>query len=98
MYLIVWRYRVPPAEVARFEAAYGPSGDWSRLFDTGDGYLGSELVRGEAGEYLTIDRWESAAAAAAFMTAHGDEYRRLDEAMADLTDEEERIFGGSVLA
>ena len=38
--------------------AYGPEGDWARLFRTAPGFLGTTLLKGEGPppEYLTLDR------------------------------------------
>jgi heme-degrading monooxygenase HmoA len=75
---------------SEFERAYGPSGEWARLFRRGDGYLGTELLRrsDNAGEYLVLDRWASRGAYEAFRARWSDEYRRLDQRMEELTEEE----------
>jgi len=57
MHVILWRYRSRPGGEAEFEAAYGDDGTWVRFFRSGRGFLGSELMRGSDGTYLTIDRW-----------------------------------------
>jgi len=93
--VIVWRYRVSDEHAAAFVRAYGPDGDWARLFATAAGYLGTELAGGEAaGQYATIDRWESPSHWEAFMAEHGAEYERLDAEFADLLDSEELVVRG----
>ena len=58
MIAIVWRYRVSASSADAFERAYGPRGDWARLFARAQGYIGTELLRIDGGDtYLTIDRW-----------------------------------------
>jgi hypothetical protein len=32
MFVALWEYEVKPGEEERFEKAYGPDGDWVRLF------------------------------------------------------------------
>jgi len=57
----LWRFRVRPQASAAFEQAYGPRGDWARLFARAEGYAGTELLKleGEPAHYLTLDRWQS---------------------------------------
>ena len=80
MIALVFRYEVRDPE--SFEAAYGAEGEWAQFFRQGQGYIGTELLRDveEPDRYLVIDRWESAEAYNAFLTAHNDEVlRRTDE-------------------
>jgi len=97
VYVVVWKYTVGDATRDAFEREYGPNGVWMKLFDRGAGYRGTELLRGPAGVYLTIDRWESRAAYDAFLASHADEYNRIDIACAELTQDEALIgaFEGS---
>ncbi|HEU0016042.1 MAG TPA: antibiotic biosynthesis monooxygenase [Longimicrobium sp.] len=88
MYIIVWRFRPRPGCEAEFERTYGPSGAWARLFARAEGYRGTELLRGEQGDYLCIDRWDSRDAWEAFRSAFGREYEELDRASETLTAEE----------
>jgi heme-degrading monooxygenase HmoA len=91
MFVRIWLYSVDEPNRARFEAAYGADGDWARLFALGDGYLGTELLRGEQGAYLTIDRWRDERDWQGFMDRDGDSYRALDRACDDLTSDEAEI-------
>jgi heme-degrading monooxygenase HmoA len=78
---LVFRYEV--RDPAGFEEAYGPEGDWAQFFRNGRGYIGTELLRDvdEPERYLVIDRWESAGAYNAFLSAYQGQYlRRSDEA------------------
>jgi heme-degrading monooxygenase HmoA len=96
MWIVVWTYTVAPQNRSEFEVAYGPDGDWVQLFSEGWGFEGSELfATGEGGHYLTIDRWESQAAAEAFMRTHGNAYRALDVGLAHLVDSEMMVFSGA---
>lgn len=78
MFAVVWEYEVRAGAEAAFEALYGADGDWVALFRAYPGHLGTELLRGEANRYLTIDRWASAAAYDIFLRAAATAYARLD--------------------
>lgn len=94
-YVIVWEYRVPAERAADFERAYGPDGVWASLFRDQAGYLGTELVQGgEAGVYVTIDRWTSEDAVERFMRAARVQYDRLDADLAALTVAERLVARG----
>jgi heme-degrading monooxygenase HmoA len=82
-----------PNRVAAFEEAYGPEGDWARLFHTADGFLGTTLLKrdGEPPEYLTLDRWVSAEAYEAFRRARHQEFTALDRRCEVLTALEEEV-------
>ena len=92
MYALMWEFRVSREGEAAFRRAYGPDGDWARLFRRSAGYLGSELLKGESDgderRYLTIDRWTSREDFEGFHGVRHDEYRALDEACETLTLEE----------
>jgi len=93
----LWRFDAAPERQAQFESAYGPDGDWVRLFRRAPGYVGSELLpqgtpRGDQGakslQYLTVDRWESVAAWRAFRERFAEDYERLDRDFEALTTRE----------
>jgi hypothetical protein len=44
----VFHYEVDPAGAAAFEAVYGSTGEWARWFAGAEGYLGTELLSGDA--------------------------------------------------
>jgi heme-degrading monooxygenase HmoA len=88
MHVIVWRFRVRPGCEGAFESAYGDEGSWAQLFRTGDGYLGTELMRGSDGTYLTIDRWISEDACRSFREAAAARIAELDAACSAWTLEE----------
>lgn len=91
MIALVWRYQVPEETRPAFEAAYGPAGDWARLFARGEGYRGTELLRGEDGAYLTFDFWRSRADFDAFLARHRADYEALDRVAEGWTRAEERL-------
>ena len=91
MHVILWRFRAVPGREAEFEAAFGDDGMWVRLFRTAQGFLGSELMRGTDGMYLTIDRWVSEDAYRAFRDAQAEAYAAVDAHGEALTIEETLI-------
>jgi heme-degrading monooxygenase HmoA len=96
MWIVVWTYRVAPENRSEFEVAYGPDGDWAQLFAEGWGFVGTEVfVTADGGHYLTIDRWESQAAAEAFMRTHGSAYEALDAGLGHLVESEMMVFRGA---
>ncbi len=95
VFIIIWRYSVASARVHDFRSAYGPRGEWSRLFGHGNGYLGTELVEcDQPGVYITVDRWQDEADFHGFMAAMSTEYQNLDKRLATLTTSEELIGRG----
>jgi heme-degrading monooxygenase HmoA len=77
---LVFSYEV--ADFAEFELAHGPEGEWAEFFKSGEGYVGTELLRDmeHPGRYLVIDRWESAEAYDGFVAANREEYmQRVDD-------------------
>lgn len=92
-YVRVWRFRPLPNRIAAFEEAYGPEGEWARLFRSGDGFLGTTLLKsdGEPAEYLTLDRWVSPQAYEAFRRARDEEFTALDRRCEALTALEQEI-------
>ena len=61
--------QVADGDHAAFEELYGPNGAWASLMTRADGYLGTELLRGDGGRgrYVTLDRWASGADHARFL-------------------------------
>ena len=97
MIAYIWRYEVKDEARAAFEATYGPTGDWARLFARAEGFRGTELFRADDGSYLTLDVWETRAHFDAFMAAHGEDYEALDRSTEGWTSSEHRIGGYEVL-
>lgn len=93
MYVVIWRYRVEPSRIAKFEKAYGPGGEWARFFGASEDYLGTELLADDErpGEFVTIDRWRSEETYGAFLGENEAEYDRLDRRFEALTLSESRV-------
>src|SRR3954471_23384691 len=91
MHVIAFRYSVGDEHIARFERAYGGEGDWARFFATAEGYLGTELLRSQGGEYLLLDRRDSASSFEAFIARRGAEYERRSHEARALYEREQRL-------
>ncbi len=97
MFAIIWRFEVVQAHRAEFEAAYGPTGDWARLFARSGGFRGTELMRAEDGSYVTLDVWRAPEDFAAFLAEHRADYDALDRTTEAWTRAEHRIGEYEVL-
>lgn len=93
MYWIVWAYDVKPDQVRSFERAYGPDGDWVRLFRRAPGFESTELRResDRVTRYFTVDRWRTRADYRRFRDTFQAEYQVLDARCAKLTDAEMKV-------
>ena len=93
-HIILWDFLVPRPHQAAFVRGYGPEGGWARLFARAPGFLGTALYRdaSDPERFVTLDRWESAEAYAAFRTRFAEEYATLDREFDALT-LRERILG-----
>lgn len=86
-YTAIWEFEVEADAEEEFRREYGPGGSWVALFRRHPGYLDTLLLHDATrpGRYLTIDRWTSAAAYAAFRARAAAEYDALDRACERLT-------------
>jgi quinol monooxygenase YgiN len=93
MFIRIWQFRVPAEKADEFRAVYDPNGEWARLFRRETAFLGTELLQSATHPdvFLTIDRWDSIEAWAAFLRAWGDEYAALDRRCDALSVAEEEI-------
>jgi quinol monooxygenase YgiN len=91
MHVVVWEFTVRSEHIAAFEAAYGPAGAWVALFRRAPAWLGTELLAGGSGRYLTLDRWRDRAAYDAFRQSAAADYAALDAACEALTAAEREI-------
>ena len=92
MFVTVWKFVPRPEHLARFEAAYGPEGEWARLFRRAEGYLGTTVLRSEDGSsFLLGDKWSTRTHFENFKRDASDEYVLLDIACEQLTLEETHL-------
>jgi heme-degrading monooxygenase HmoA len=89
-FLVIWEFQVNTAAKLAFEQAYGPAGDWVRLFSRSPDYRGTQLLRDIdwPGRYLTFDHWTSREALRQFKQTHRADYDALDKQCEALTDNE----------
>jgi len=93
MVRILWSFTVAAQREQDFVRAYGPDGDWARLFAVAEGYRGTRLLRELSGlrRYLTEDTWETAEDFDRFTAAHRVQYDELDARCQALTSDESLI-------
>jgi len=93
MFVILWEFEVKPGSEPAFERAYGPQGDWVRLFRSNPHYRSTDLLRDTSRPriYCTIDYWDSAVAYENFKNSHREAYQALDRVMGGLTLRERQI-------
>jgi antibiotic biosynthesis monooxygenase len=93
MFLALWEFEVKPGCEKRFLKVYGPEGDWATLFRKDANYQETRLLHDPENPaiFLTLDFWASRQAYESFMTAHAEEYERLDAASEKLTLRERQI-------
>lgn len=89
----LWEFRVRPEQLAAFEAAYGPAGDWVRLFRTDPAYLGTALLRDREDpfRFITVDHWATREAYRAFRERRRAEFEALDARCAGFTASERHL-------
>jgi heme-degrading monooxygenase HmoA len=86
VYVIVWEFEPKAGQEREFERAYAADGAWAALFRRSPEFRGTELLGPVAGRrYLTIDRWTSAEAFAAFRDRWQADYGSLDRVCEALT-------------
>jgi hypothetical protein len=100
MFVALWEYEVKPGCEQRFEKAYGPDGDWVRLFRSDLDYRETRLLHdpSRTATYLTLDFWNSPQAYEKFLVEHCAEYKTLDDATEGLTANERRIGWYEIVA
>jgi len=93
LFILAWAFFAKPDHRRDFERAYGPSGEWVRLFRSGDGYIKTELHRDPAhpSRYITLDFWHSREQYEAFRERTKSAYQEIDVICERLTEQEERL-------
>jgi len=92
-YAIAWEFHVKPEFQPQFEHVYGSRGDWAQFFRTANGYIGTELIRDQSNpyRYVTIDLWRSRQDYEAFRRYDAEEYHRIDQRCAQMTEAEQAL-------
>jgi hypothetical protein len=94
-YIVVWEFQVKEDCQAEFVAAYGPDGEWARLFRRSPDFLGVELVGSvdNAARFFTLDQWSSVTGLDVFLANNATAYDVLERRFSGLTVWERRIGG-----
>ena len=77
MFAFVRRYEIERCSRTDFEAAFGASGAWARLFAQSPDYRGIELFR-DGDTYLVFCIWESKAALDRFAASYASDLAELE--------------------
>jgi ribosomal-protein-alanine acetyltransferase len=86
-FVVIWEFRVRKAKRKEFEKAYGPEGDWVKLFRRDPAYLRTELIRDrdKPVRYVTLDFWSSRKAYQQFKKKNREEYAAIDKKCESMT-------------
>jgi heme-degrading monooxygenase HmoA len=89
----IWEYEVKADQITQFKEAYGPNGDWARLFQKCPGFIKTELKRDikNSNGFITIDYWQSYSAFSAIQQLIATEYKILDKLCEEFTLSENHI-------
>ena len=89
----IWEYEVRSDQLTQFQDAYGPNGDWARLFQKCPGFIKTELKRDFKNpiRFITIDYWQSYSAFSAIQQLIATEYNILDKLCEEYTLSENHI-------
>jgi heme-degrading monooxygenase HmoA len=93
MFVALWEYEVKSGCEESFQSAYGPQGDWVRLFRRDPHYRETRLLKdlSRAHFYFTLDYWDSEASFDQFKAANHAAYAAIDRATEHLTISERRF-------
>jgi len=99
MFCYVWSYVVRPECLSAFRTAYGPEGDWVRLFRRDPEYVRTTLLgdRDNPTRFMTIDFWASREACLSFRERFRGEFETLDKRFDQLTVHESHLGDFEVL-
>jgi heme-degrading monooxygenase HmoA len=87
MFVALWEYEVKPGCEECFQSAYGPQGDWVRLFQRNPHYRETRLLRDLSRPrfYFTLDYWDSEITYEQFRAANQAAYASIDRSTEGLT-------------
>jgi heme-degrading monooxygenase HmoA len=93
MFVALWEYEVKPGCEETFQSAYGPQGDWVRLFQRNPHFRETRLLQDLSRPrfYFTLDYWDSETSFEQFKAANQAAYADLDRATETLTLSERRL-------
>jgi len=87
MFVALWEYEVKPGCEESFQSAYGPQGDWVRLFQLDPHYCETRLLKDLSRPrfYYTLDYWDSETSFDQFKAANREAYATSDRTTELLT-------------
>ena len=93
MFVAFWEYEVKPGCEESFQSAYGPQGNWVRLFQASPHFRETRLLKDISRPriYCTLDYWDSENAFNEFKAANHAAYAAIDLATEPLTVSERRL-------
>ena len=93
MFVALWEYEVKPGCEESFQSAYGPHGDWVRLFQRDPNFRDTRLLQDLSRPrfYFTLDYWDSESAFDRFKAANQSAYAAIDRATEHLTISERHL-------
>jgi hypothetical protein len=99
MYCYIWSYVVRPECLQALRTAYGPDGDWVRLFRRDAEFIRTTFLSDldNPMRFMTIDFWTSREACLAFRERFGVEFETLDKSFEQFTVEETHLGDFDVL-
>ena len=99
MFCYAWSYVVRPECLSAFRTAYGPEGDWVRLFRRDPEYVRTNFLGDcdNPARFITIDFWTSREACLSFRERFRGEFEALDKSFDQLTVQESHLGDFEVL-
>src|SRR3989338_11073918 len=93
MFLVIWKYEISEIFRQDFEKLYGKNGKWVQLFQTGEGYLETQLIKDVSGsnKYVTIDKWLSQGQYEKFLVENKEQFEIIDVEGENFTKSETKI-------
>jgi heme-degrading monooxygenase HmoA len=93
VFVYIWEYIVKEEYLTEFNSAYGPYGDWVKLFKKADGYIATDLHQDTSNlkRFVTIDFWKTKNDKDNFLNQFYKEYKLLDEKCEKFTTSEKLL-------
>ena len=87
MFVVLWEYEVKPGCEESYQSAYGPHGDWVRLFQRDPHFRETRLLKDLSRPrfYFTLDYWDSETSYHHFLAANLEAYSAVDRSTEGLT-------------
>ena len=94
MFQIIWELKVKFKEREKFEAFYGPKGEWVKFFIKSPNYQGTDVLESGEGDgiFLVIDEWNSEETFTEYIKDRKAEYDLLEEKAKAASRTKKRIW------